>query len=55
MKVFGFVQNDDGTSDSAPLPEEVKDQVESTVTLSDGQSWTDGDGNTYTTRRADDR
>ncbi|MEV7313922.1 hypothetical protein AB0N56_13400 [Streptomyces microflavus] len=50
MKIFGFAQNNDGTSDLAPLPDDVKDQVESTVSLSDGQSWSDTNG-TYTTRR----
>ncbi|WP_326705374.1 hypothetical protein [Streptomyces cyaneofuscatus] len=52
MKIFGFAQNTDGTSDLAPLPDDVTDQVESTVTLSDGQSWGDTNGNTYTTRRS---
>ncbi|MFI1779888.1 MULTISPECIES: hypothetical protein [Streptomyces] len=51
MKIFGFAQNDDGTADFAPLPDDVTNQVESTVTLSNGQSWTDANGDTYTTRR----
>ncbi|MFK0146078.1 hypothetical protein ACIQUZ_13455 [Streptomyces griseus] len=50
MKIFGFAQNDGGTADFAPLPDHVADQVESTVTLSNGQSWTDSNGDTYTTR-----
>ncbi|MFD7867806.1 hypothetical protein [Streptomyces sp. NPDC059783] len=52
MKVFGFAQNDDGTSDFAPLPDTVAEQVESTRTLSDGESWTDpATGDTYTTTK----
>ncbi|MFJ7189670.1 hypothetical protein [Streptomyces bacillaris] len=54
MKIFGFAQNDDG-ADFAPLPDDVADQVESTVTLSNGQSWTDANGDTYTTRRTRDQ
>ncbi|MFF9591854.1 hypothetical protein ACF1FX_22000 [Streptomyces sp. NPDC014646] len=54
MKVFGFINDDSGNSRIAPLPDEVRDQVESTVTLSGGQSWTDAKGNTYTTTRSDD-
>ncbi|MFJ8979096.1 hypothetical protein [Streptomyces sp. NPDC102282] len=49
MKVFGFVQDDDGNSDFAPLPDDVQEQVESTVTLSGGQTYTDANGDTYTT------
>ncbi|MBK5993335.1 hypothetical protein JHN53_17135 [Streptomyces sp. MBT58] len=43
--IFGF--SDDGAL--APVPEEVRGQVESTVTLSGGQTHTDASGNTYTT------
>ncbi|MET8714442.1 hypothetical protein ABZV52_14915 [Streptomyces sp. NPDC004735] len=48
MKIFGFVQDDDGNSDFAPLPDTVKDQAE-TTTLTNGQTYTDANGDTYTT------
>ncbi|WP_406462160.1 hypothetical protein OHB07_11390 [Streptomyces sp. NBC_00111] len=48
--IFGFAQNDSGSYDIASTPEEVADQVESTVTVSGGQTWTDPNtGDTYTT------
>ncbi|MFB8350266.1 hypothetical protein [Streptomyces niveus] len=47
MKIFGF-----SGDDFAPLPEDV--QVESTVTLSGGQTWTDANGDTYTTNESPD-
>ncbi|MET9097170.1 hypothetical protein ABZX72_34400 [Streptomyces cyaneofuscatus] len=45
--IFGF---SDG--EMAPVPDELRDQVESTVTLSGGQTYTDTNGDTYTTTQS---
>ncbi|MCX4682654.1 hypothetical protein OG413_46780 [Streptomyces sp. NBC_01433] len=47
--IFGFSENADGTSSMAPLPDALKDQVESTIALSNGATYTDAKGDTYTT------
>ena len=52
MKVFGFIKDTDGNSHIAPLPDDI--EVESTVTLRGGQTYTDANGDTYTTTRSDD-
>ncbi|MFF9638787.1 hypothetical protein ACF1D2_29935 [Streptomyces bacillaris] len=48
--IFGFGSDDE----IAPIPDQLKGQVESTVTLSGGQTYTDANGDTYTTTRPDD-
>lgn len=49
--IFGF--GSDG--EIAPVPDQLQGQVESTVTLSGGQTYTDANGDTYTTTaRPDD-
>ncbi|MFB6908047.1 hypothetical protein ACFCWB_27615 [Streptomyces bacillaris] len=49
--IFGF----DSDGEIAPVPDQLKGQVESTVTLSGGQTYTDANGDTYTTTtRPDD-
>ncbi|MGW9300879.1 hypothetical protein ACWHA3_08605 [Streptomyces cyaneofuscatus] len=42
--IFGF---SDG--EMVPVPDALQGQVESTVTLSGGQTYTDANGDTYTT------